>query len=391
MAQGIADQVGLSYVDEDSTWGTVPASPTLQNLRFTGESLKQDTDSVASREIRSDRQVTDFIRTGVRANGSINFELSYGTYDDFMRAGLLSAAWTSPVTVIATSAVDVTAASNKFEPHTGTWTATPAAGTWIKTSGFSETGNNGYFKVASATSGEIVVTCKNSTLANENASAASITGGAYIVNGTTTADNSFSIERKHSDIASVFEYWTGMMIPSFSMEVPANGLITGTFDFLGKREYSATATIGTGYDTATTTDVMNCIDDVDAFFINEAAYDITGFNFATNNNLRERLEVATLGAVSVGAGKFGVSGGIKAYFEDNTELDYYRDWTTTNCALSVTKSSNTYIFDWPTMKVKAGSAPATGENTDLIADMEFESYMDSAESITMRVSKFPAA
>lgn len=79
------------YFLEETVWGTTPAAA-LKALRFTGESLKPETDGTTSSEIRSDRQVTDWIRTGERAAGDVNFELSYGTFDNLLE-GALGARW----------------------------------------------------------------------------------------------------------------------------------------------------------------------------------------------------------------------------------------------------------------------------------------------------------
>jgi hypothetical protein len=52
--------------------------------------LKQATDTAVSEEIRRDRQVTDIIRTGARAEGDVNFELSYGSFDKLLEGALMS-------------------------------------------------------------------------------------------------------------------------------------------------------------------------------------------------------------------------------------------------------------------------------------------------------------
>lgn len=84
-----ANRLRLSYVEETS-WGVTPAAPTLKALRFTGESLEANADFTSSNEIRDDRQVSDVIRTNFGAGGDVNFELSYGAFDDLLAALLFS-------------------------------------------------------------------------------------------------------------------------------------------------------------------------------------------------------------------------------------------------------------------------------------------------------------
>lgn len=95
MSIGDASGTRLSYIAE-VTRGTTPSTPVFQNLRFTDEDLKIDTETVISNEIRADRNVPDLIRVGSGASGGFGFELSYGTYDDFL-SSLLLADWATNV------------------------------------------------------------------------------------------------------------------------------------------------------------------------------------------------------------------------------------------------------------------------------------------------------
>jgi hypothetical protein len=82
-----ANSTQLRYVPE-VTFGVSPDTG-YKNLRTTdtaGLTYAVTTDT--SKEIRSDRQVTDLIITGASASGSIPFELSYGEYDAFLEAAL---------------------------------------------------------------------------------------------------------------------------------------------------------------------------------------------------------------------------------------------------------------------------------------------------------------
>ncbi len=89
MSIGDTSQVRVASILE-ATWGTTPNTPALQVARFTGESLNVNQENVVSDEIRSDRNVSDQIPVGRSADGSLNFELSYGTFDDFIAAALYS-------------------------------------------------------------------------------------------------------------------------------------------------------------------------------------------------------------------------------------------------------------------------------------------------------------
>lgn len=78
-------QTVLAYgVQIDST----TQQTSLNELRNTNSSLQFTAESVQSQEIRGDRNVSDIIRTQSSTSGDIGFELSYGTYDDFIQGAL---------------------------------------------------------------------------------------------------------------------------------------------------------------------------------------------------------------------------------------------------------------------------------------------------------------
>jgi hypothetical protein len=86
----IADTSGtrLAWVAE-VTEGVTPATPAFQNLRFTGETLKGEKQTVTSNEIRVDGNIPDVVKVGFMANGGFDFELSYGTFDALLESALL--------------------------------------------------------------------------------------------------------------------------------------------------------------------------------------------------------------------------------------------------------------------------------------------------------------
>src|SRR5574340_1406595 len=88
MGSGIAKRVQYKV---ESVYGTVPAAtgPVGQSLRRVTSDLNLTKETYQSNEIRTDYQVSDF-RHGVRSvAGTINGELSPGTYEDFFAAALM--------------------------------------------------------------------------------------------------------------------------------------------------------------------------------------------------------------------------------------------------------------------------------------------------------------
>lgn len=95
MAGISASKTRLAYITE-TAWGTTPATPVFKNIRFTGESLNAEKQTVTSDEIRPDRNVADVIQVSRMGSGNINAEFSYGSFDDFFEGALYST-WATDV------------------------------------------------------------------------------------------------------------------------------------------------------------------------------------------------------------------------------------------------------------------------------------------------------
>lgn len=122
MVQSQGARHSVSYVAE-STFGTTPGTPSMLEFRNTGTTLGVQKDSFTSEEIRNDRQIVD-MRHGVRkASGDLNFELSYGAFDDWLEAVMFST-WSTNVLKAGVTAKSFTverafADVSEFQPFTG--------------------------------------------------------------------------------------------------------------------------------------------------------------------------------------------------------------------------------------------------------------------------------
>lgn len=387
-----ANRVAMKYVQE-STFGTTPGTPTMKTLRFTSESIKQATQSTRSREIRDDRQIPDVIRTGISVEGDVNFELSpggsgtAGPHDDFVLAALQASAWAADVVSTGTYAVGssttITRASGSFVSDG------LVAGTWAKSSGFVNSANNTIFRIVTVAA--LTLTISGVTLVVESAVTATIRQGGYASNGTTQV--SFTLQKQFGDLSSKYEYDRGMTIGSMSLKLGADSIVTGSFSFMGSRQTSGTSDLASSTTTAAANDVFNGIDHVlgvlEGGFTASDVISITELDFSASNALRARQVVGTLGAQSIGAGTFEVTGTLKAYFTSETLLDKYLNFTKSSLAVVFRSSSNTgYVVEFPAVKYTDGGRVAGGQDQDVMADLAFTAYRDSTVGFTMRVTRF---
>lgn len=386
MTAASANRVLLSYIAE-TTYGTTP-SGNLTEIRMTGESLKGDTTTTESGEIRDDRMISDVLRTMISASGDINFELSYGSFDDFFEAALRSSGWTAGAQ-IENGTTTITFAANTITLGMGVWENNPSAGSWIEVRGATDNpGANGYYKVSASTSTVITV---EQTISDTGAESGTVTidSGDMIVNGIT--DSSFSIERKYGDLSNIFETFVGMEIETFNLSMTAEGLITGSFGFMGKQAANATATIGTGYAAANTNPIYNTTDDVNAIQEGSADLGATAFSFSLANNLRGRTQIGSLGYQSVGDGRCSITGTLQKYFENSTQMTKYLNFTESSvAAIAEDSAGNAYVFDILNLLYTSGQRVAGGNDSDIIEDLAWTAKRDGTEDAMIRIVRFDA-
>jgi len=381
-----SDRIAI-YMKAESSYGVLVANG-WQTMRLVSESFGQDTNFIESQEIVSDRQVADIIRAILAASGDIPFELSYGTYDEWLQAAIESAAWGSEVTVAA-STLSMSDTDNSIN-DSGSGLAGFTANMWIRTTGFTTAANNSFFKIVSVAAGKLVLVDGMAGVVVTEAAGDSveITEGPAILNGTTGA--SFSIEREYTDTANEFVMHLGMTIGGFSLNVAPDEIITGSFTFLGKNAASSASTqVGTGLVAATTTKIMNAVDNVTAILEGGTVQGSNVFSLSVTNNLRARPQIATLGSVSIGAGKLVVTGTLEMYFSSKAIMDKYLGNTISKLAIGFTDDDgNGYVIDLPQIKYTNGRRIAGGINTDIIASMEWQAYKDATELKTIRIQRF---
>ena len=90
-----ANRVGIRYIEE-VTWNTTPATPTMQALRLTSDSMIPAVDTIISEELRDDRMISDLIQISRSNTGGFDFELSATTFDDLFEGALFNS-WVTNV------------------------------------------------------------------------------------------------------------------------------------------------------------------------------------------------------------------------------------------------------------------------------------------------------
>ena len=76
--------LAMISIVEETTWGTIPTSPTFLEVGITGESLKSGITYEKSEQLSSNPYTSDVIITGGDAGGDINLEWYYGAEIDLL-------------------------------------------------------------------------------------------------------------------------------------------------------------------------------------------------------------------------------------------------------------------------------------------------------------------
>lgn len=389
----------LLYVDE-TTFGTTPTNPNMKEMRINGESVNFSPKYTQSKEIRSDRQVPDLVQVGAEVSGDIPFELSYGSYDDWFEYAFFSD-WTtavniSGVTDIAAVADDGGSGNSAFtSSSTDFSTAGIQAGMWVKTSGFSNSGNNGFFQVQTVAANKL--TLFGSKLTDEAAGATvSMKNGGMLQNGTTK--KSVSLEKQFTD-EPLYQVISGVRCSGFELNFQNGSILEGKFSVMGIATTVLTSvSIATSITAADTNEKMNSVADLTNIEKDDTAVPghIMKLSVTLDNGLRGQPEIGTLGYFGIGAGRSSTKGSIIIYLDSMAANAFYNagmNNTAFKLSFRLTDNSgNAYIITLYRMKLDKLSNNADSIDKDVMIDSGYQAIMDSSgvSGKTIQIDRFPA-
>jgi hypothetical protein len=383
---------GASY---PASWGVFPVAGNGNLVRITGETLDYTQGTEQSKELRSDRQVTDTITVSASSQGGFNFEMSYREFD-WILEGIAQSTYTE----YGTSGVSAAIATLTLASGTITAGAAPTGndafttlqkGQWISVipaAGASQTVKDYFYGRAFRVDGttaptSTVITLDAATPINTSIAGVSLSGASIsssrLVNGNTM--KSYSIEAGHLDVGQYRQY-TGMIASKLDLKIGVGSIITGTVDFMGKGMTLAQATgMGTvvaskGYSPANA--VRGVFDIIEGGSSITATTYIKSADITIDNSLRGQDAVGVLGNAGVAAGTIKASGKLEVYFADQTMYNKFLNNTETSLAIPVQDNAgNGYVFAFPRMKYTAAKVNAGGLDQDNMLSLDFDALMDN--------------
>lgn len=386
IATGIAKQ--LKYKVE-STYGTVPSASSSQALRRVTSDINLTKETYQSNEIRTDFQVADF-RHGIRSvEGTVNGELSPGTYGDFIAASLRKT-WAATTALTAVSVTIAAAAPN--------YTVTRAAGSFftdgvkigdvirLSVGTLNANNINKNLLIVNLTATIATVTPLNGTVMTAEGP---ITGTTITVIGkkcwvpTTGHTNlSYSIEHWFQDV-SLSEVFSGCKVSNIDVQLPATGIATIGVGFMGKDITTAASEYFTTPTAQTSSGVLAAVNG--ALFVGTTKVaTVTGMNFSINGNITSEAVVGSNSKPEAFLGRVTVSGQFTAFFEDATLRDLFINETESSLT-AVFTTANTATADFIGItfpRIKTGGATKDDGEKGLIQTIPFTALYNSAGHAT---------
>lgn len=380
LARGTAKTV--SYRKE-TTWGVLSGPTGGKQLRRVTANFNLAKETYESNEIRTDRQVADF-RHGVRsAEGSLNGELSSASYADFM-AAILAKDFAAK-TALASLSITISGAGP-------TYTVTRAAGSFLTdavrvgmvvrlTGSFNAANVNKNLLVTAVTALALTVVVLNGTsLVAEGPIASagmSFPGKNTLVPKTGHTDDSFTIEEWFSDIAQS-EVYTGMKVGSMNVQLPASGLATVDFSFMGKDLASKGTTQYFTSPTAQGTDGIYAAVNGTVLFDGAPVAVITSADFSVERGMENAQVVGSNSIADIFSGRIRATGNLSVYFTDGVFRDKFDAETPVSLVFSFTEGSeaNADFVSFVMPKVKLGSFTREDNELGITASTSFTALLN---------------
>ena len=342
-----------------------------------------------SQEIRSDRAPAHLIVTDMSAGGGIDFEFSYGSYDDFLEDAFMGT-WTDIGQNIALGflAQDddnvTTAVADGFANI-------PVGASFFVSGGSDPALDRVYAVTAKSTNNQTMTVTPAPSVAGNAAAIA----GEVLVNGVVT--RSYSIMKRFNDADPVArQLYTGMRVTGFSLDMSTGAILSGSWNFLGRDANWIDAEIaGSTTLDAHTTPVMNAVDNIHVIQIDGEDVCSTGavsnLNMEWDNGYREQKGLCRMGAVGVVAGILNISISGSLYFKNSKEAEKAKASRDFSLLIGMQDSlGNQYFWNFRRVKYTSYEANATGLGSDVMGEMTMTPLLDPVSGTVAILTRIPA-
>jgi hypothetical protein len=184
-----------------------------------------------------------------------------------------------------------------------------------------------------------------------------------------------------------------MMVSSLSLNVQTEQIVTGRFDFMGSSATLAQTTTAATITAASTTNVMNAMNNVGTIQEGASLSNLTGvflqnISFSVNNNLRTISQIGSNTLGDIGGGECAISGQLTAYFNSDRLYDKFLGDTESGLTFTLSDGDgNSYVFLFPRIKFTQNDVHTPGKNQDVWESVSWMALYDSSEGCQMRITR----
>lgn len=381
IGKGVAKLVGYK---KETTWGVPAGASGAKLLRRVTADFNLTKENYESNEINPSFQTIDS-RHGVRSvEGSLEAELSPGTYSDFI-GSILAKDFAVGGT---TAGASITIATSGV-----LYTLTRAAGSFL-TDGFyvgniirltgagfapANVGNNLLIVGLSALVATVVLLSGTALVAEGPIAAAgvNVVGKQSYVPLTGHTDQSYTVEQWFSDIAQS-EVYTGLKPASIALSLPSTGLVTASLQFMGKNlEQTGVTQYFTSPAATNTEGIFAAVSG--AVIVNGIPVGlITSADLSISRNQEAANVVGSNSAADIFVGRITVNGSMSVYFQDTTFRDYFDDEAKISLVFALTtgEEKDAEAMSFAMGKVKVNSSSRQDAELGLTQSMDFQALQN---------------
>lgn len=359
LSEGVAARVaykaystGAITSNTQPTSSSDPGASSAQVLRRVSCSLNLSKDTYESNEITDHRQVVDFRHGARRVQGSINGELSPGTYFDFMEAWCRG----TKVSALALSESELTSvaadnASSKFtfgggNPHT----LGMRRGFVLHFTNLSVAGNNSInyliISIGGSNNREVTVFPAPTDMGADTAFNVVSIGKSVDVPASSHVSRKFGVEVYHSDL-DLHRFFTECRVSGVNLRLPATGMATIETMMTGRDMETASGGSSPFYTSPTaptTTGIVAAVNGLLRVGGSNMGV-ITGADINCSMNVDAPAVVGQNFVADIILGRLRVTGTFNAFFESMTLVDAFLNETEQEALMWLkTGSSSTADF-----------------------------------------------
>ena len=367
--------------------GTKATASGAQVLRRTSSGIELKKNTFQSNEIRTDYQVADFRHGSKFVEGPISGEISPATYKDFMAAAVRK----DFVAGASISSLTLTTAGSG-----PTYTITRSAGSWITdgvkagdivrvTAGLAAGNLNKNYLVASLTATVLTVYVLNgSTISAQSAIAActlSVTGKKTFTPQTSHTSDYFTIEQWYGTGVAMSEQFYDCRVNTMDIQIPASGMATCSFGFLGRNLDIGSAAYFTSPTAATTSGVMAGANGL-LIVGGSSVGNVTSMNFTLNGSMTKEDVVGANSTPDVFSGSVLVSGQMTILLENDTYMQMFEDETeaSVTMTLTATTAANSDFVSFTMPRIKVGGNSKDDGQKGIVQTVPFTALLNTSSA-----------